>query len=352
MPNIIFSVFKIYYLCSLKMSQNSHNAKIKKIAELAIKILIVLVGCWILYVKIIKNQNLTEMWYSVKLSFSSTKNILLMLLAFALMPVNMALETIKWQKSIKPVETVGFRKAFVAIFTGITAGMMFPNRTGDFLGRIFILEQGNRIKAAMLTFVGNIAQMLVTMSLGSVACFFFLKWSAYWYLLTLLVIIIVLGYLIYFNIHILRHLQRIIPKKWRPRTEQYMEVFSKFSNKELADILLVAIAKYLVYSMQFVLLIWAFDVPLNYLEAMVPIMMTYFLMTIIPFITITEIAIRGSVCVSVFDKWLAMMGINTAFSMMVFSASTMLWLYNLAIPAIIGLFYIRKLKFIRSSYES
>jgi len=319
---------------------------------MAIKILIVLAGCWVLYVKIIKNQDVTVMWNSVKTSFSSTENVLLMVLAFILMPVNMAFETRKWQKSILPVEKVPFKKAYTAIFTGITAGMMFPNRTGDFLGRIFILEKGNRIKAAMLTFVGNIAQMLVTVSLGCIAWIFFGQEKHYWYILIVSLIIIVLGYLIYFNIHILRHIQRLIPKKWRPRTEKYMEIFSSYSKKDLAVILLLAIAKYAVYSFQFVLLIWAFDVPLNYFEAMIPIMLTYLLMTVIPFITITEIAVRGAVCIGVFEIWLAKLGINTSFTMMVFSASTMLWLYNLAIPAILGLFFIRKLKFIRSSYES
>ena len=319
---------------------------------MAIKILIVLAGCWILYVKIIKNQDLTEMWNSVKTSFSSTKNVLLMVLALILMPVNMAFETRKWQKSISPVEKVPFRKAFTAIFTGITAGMMFPNRTGDFLGRIFILEKGNRLKAAMLTFVGNIAQMLVTVSLGCIAWIFFTQEKYYWWVLIISLIIIVLGYLLYFNIHILKHLQRLIPKKWRPRAEKYMEIFSSYSKKDLVQILLLAVAKYLFYSFQFVLLIWAFDVPINYLEAMIPIMITYLLMTVIPYITITEIAVRGSVCVFVFETWLTRLGISTSFTMMVFSASTMLWLYNLAIPAIIGLFFIRKLRFIRSSYES
>lgn len=319
---------------------------------MAIKILIVLAGCWVLYVKIIKNQDLTEMWSSVKTSFSSTQNVLLMALAFILMPVNMAFETIKWQKSVLPVESVPFRKAYTAIFTGVTAGMMFPNRTGDFLGRIFILEKGNRIKAAMLTFVGNIAQMLVTVSFGCIAWIFFKQEDNYWYILIISLIIIVLGYLIYFNIHLLRHLQRLIPKKWRPRAEKYMEIFSSYSKHDLVVILLLALAKYMVYSFQFVLLIWAFDVPLNYFEAMIPIMLTYLLMTVIPFITITEIAVRGAVCIGVFEIWLTMQGISSSFTMMVFFASTMLWLYNLAIPAIIGLFFIRKLKFMRSSYES
>lgn len=334
------------------MNTTSHNAKLRKFAETAIKILIVLAGCWVIYDKIIDNQNITEMWISVKLSFSSPKNILLMALVLLLMPLNMAFETMKWQKSILPIEKVPFKKAYTAIFTGITAGMMFPNRTGDFLGRIFILEKGNRLKAAMLTFVGNIAQMLVTVTLGCFAWIFLSNGSGQIYAGVITLIVLTLGLLFYFNIRILIHFKWLIPRKWRPRVESYMDVFDSFSRRDLMRILLLALAKYTIYSFQFVLLIWAFDVPLNYFEAMVPIMMTYLLMTVIPFITITEIAVRGSVCIWVFETWLTKLGIDSAFSMMVFSASTMLWLYNLAIPAVIGLFFIRKLKFMRKSYES
>ena len=318
---------------------------------MAIKIIIVLAGCWVIYVKLIKNQDITEMWNSMKLSFLSPKNVFLMIFALLLMPVNMAFEAIKWQKSVLPVEKVPFKKAFVAIFTGVTTGMLFPNRTGDFLGRIFILESGNRIKAAMLTFVGNIAQMLVTVTLGGLSCFFFLKWSAYWYIMLILLIIITLGLLFYFNIRVVIYFKKLIPEKWRPRIEKYIDIFDSYTTKDLARILLLALAKYIVYSFQFVLLIWAFDVPLNYVNIMIPVMMTYLLMTIIPFLTIMEIAVRGGVCISVFDAWLTIVGINTSFSLMVVSASTILWLYNLAIPAVIGLFYIRKLKFMRRSYE-
>lgn len=332
------------------MSEKFNRAKLLKIAETAIKIIIVLAGCWILYVKIIENQDFTEMWSNIKDSFSSPKGILLMTAALLLIPVNVAVEAMKWKKSIQPIENVPFSKAFTAIFTGMTAGMFFPNRTGDFLGRIFILEKGNRVKAAMLTFVGNIAQMIVTVSLGCFACVFFvgrLRW------LVLLAATTVLGLLLvlFFNIKIFKYLRVFIPNKWRGKTDSYMGVFNVFSRKELLTILLLAFAKYMVYSLQFVILIWAFDIPLSYFNSMIPIMVTYLLMTVIPFITITEIAVRGSVCVIVFEKWLAINAISSSWSMMVFSASTILWLFNLAIPAIIGLFFINKLKFLRRSYE-
>jgi len=333
------------------MSSKFDRAKLLKFAETAIKIIIVIVGCWILYVKIIENQNLAEMWNGIKDSFSSLRGILLMTAAAALLPVNLAFEALKWKKSIQPIENVPFKKAFTAIFTGITAGMFFPNRTGDFLGRIFILEKGNRVKAAMLTFVGNIAQMIVTVSLGCLACVFFVE-KMKWLVLLGAIAIMTILLLLFFNIKIFKYLQVIVPRKWREKSEKYMGIFGAFSHKELLIILLLAAAKYLVYSFQFVILIWAFDVPLSYSEAMAPIMMTYLLMTIIPFITITEIAVRGSVCVVVFEKWLTIKAISSSWSMMIFSASTILWLYNLAIPAIIGLFFIHKLKFLRRSYKS
>ncbi len=333
------------------MIEKFNRAKLLKIAETAIKIIIVLAGCWVLYVKIIENQDFTEMWSNIKSSFSSPKGILLMTAALLLIPVNVAIEAMKWKKSIQPIENVPFSKAFTAIFTGITAGMFFPNRTGDFLGRIFILEKGNRVKAAMLTFVGNIAQMIVTVSLGCFACVFFAG-RFRWLVLLAATAVMTLLLILFFNIKIFKYLRVLVPKKWREKTDGYMNVFGTFSRKELLIILLLALTKYAVYSLQFVILIWASGIRLSYFNTIVPIMMTYFIMTIIPFITITEIAVRGPICVVIFEKWLEINAITNPSSMMIFSASTILWLYNLAIPAVIGLFFINKLKFLRKSYES
>ena len=70
-------------------------------------------------------------------------------------------------------------------------------------------------------------------------------------------------------------------------------------------------------------------------------------MMVIPFITITEIAIRGSVSILVFEKWFIINGISNSLELMVFSASSLLWILNIAIPSIIGLFLIHRLKFFR-----
>ena len=155
----------------------------------------------------------------------------------------------------------------------------------------------------------------------------------------------------YFNIYLLKYFQFIIPKKFKEKTKDYFEIFSLYNKKELLNILILSFVRYFLYTFQFVLLIWAFKIPLNYFNAMIPISLTYLLMMIVPFITITEIAVRGSVSIIVFENWLIMNNINSSLGMMIFSASSLLWIFNIAIPAVIGLFLTYRLNFFRNKNE-
>lgn len=324
----------------------NNKAKIRKLAELTVKIIIVLLGIYVLYKKIIVNQNVTEVWNRIETSFTNRRQFALMIFAFVLVFLNIFLEAIKWKYQVRPIEIISKWKSFLSIFTGMTAGMFFPNRMGNFLGRIFMLEKGDRIKAAMVTIVGGMAQMIATVSIGLIASIFFVKkYSVFIIIAATLTITLLL--LIYFNIYLLKYFKFLIPKKFKEKTEEYFEVFSLYDKTELLKILMISFARYFLYTFQFVILIWAFGVPLNYFNAMIPIALTYLAMMIVPFITITEIAVRGSVSVVIFEKWLIMNGIDYSFGMMVFSASSLLWIFNIAIPAIIGLFMTYRLKFFR-----
>lgn len=326
----------------------NNKAKIIKIAETSIKIIIVVLGIWILYKKIIQNQNVTQVWNEIKTSFTNSRQFLLMIAAFILVSLNILLEAFKWKVQVKPIEDISIWKSFISIFTGMTAGMFFPNRMGNFLGRIFMLERGDRIKAAMVTIVGGMGQMIATVSFGLLALLIFVE--KYKTLLFIgVIIIITILIVLYFNIHLLKYLQILIPKRFKEKTKSYVEIFSQYTKKELLNILIISFARYLLYSFQFVLLIWAFNVPLSYFNAMIPISMTYLMMMVVPFITITEIAVRGSISIIIFEKWLIMNGINTSLSAMVFSASSLLWIFNIAIPSVIGLFLTNRLKFFRKN---
>lgn len=309
-----------------------------------------LLGIWILYKKLFCENNITEMWNEVKTSLDNKAQIFFLCLTIALVPLNFYLEALKWKVQIKPIEKISKWKSFISIFTGITAGMFFPNRMGNFLGRVFMLEKCDRIKASLMTISGGMAQMIATVSLGMIAAIFFIKKN---YVLCCIAafIIISLLLLMYFNIHIIKHLMFLIPKKYKDKLKEYFEVFSLYNKKELSIILLLSFLRYFLYTFQFVLLLWTFKVPLSYINAMIPVSLTYLMMMIVPFITITEIAVRGSVSLVIFEKWLLINNISDSFGMMVFSANSLLWILNIGIPAVIGLFLTYKLNLFRNKNE-
>ena len=322
------------------------KAKIIKFTETIVKILIVLLGIWILYKKIFHNQNITQLWQDIKTSATTINHIYLISFAIILFPINIFFESIKWKIQLKPIENISIKKSFLSIFTGISAGMFFPNRTGNFLGRIFMLEKGDRIKAALVTVVGGMAQMIVTVIIGLIASIFFIQKYITLYIIGVFSISTLLS-ILYFNIHILKYFNFLIPKKFKDKTKEYFEIFSLYNKTELLKILAISCLRYLLYTFQFVLLIWAFNIPLTYFKSMIPISLTYLLMMIVPFITITEIAVRGSVSIIVFERWLTINGIDNSLGIMVFSASSLLWILNIAIPSIIGLLLTYRLKFFR-----
>lgn len=328
------------------------KAKIIKITELTLKLLIVLLGGWILYKELFLNNEFNEVWHEIKNSFTNVKDkqFFLKLIVLLLFPLNIYLEAIKWKIQLKPIENINTCKSFISIFTGITSGMFFPNRMGNFVGRVFMLEKADRIKASLLSIVGGMSQMIATICVGLFAALFFVKINLFIKLIIVITVITIL-LLMYFNIDLLKYFQFLIPKKFKENTKDYLDIFSHYSKKELLIILLYSFLKYFLYTFQFVILLWSFNVPLTYFNAMIPISLTYLLMMIVPFITITEIAIRGSVSIIIFEQWFIMNGIDTSYKAMVFSASSLLWIINIALPSIIGLFLINRLKFFRNKNE-
>ena len=96
------------------------KAKIIKFTEILIKIVIVLLGIWILYKKIFHNQDITQLMTDLKSLVTTSKNYLLILLTFLLVPINIYLEGIKWKYQLRPIENINNWKSFLSIFTGIT----------------------------------------------------------------------------------------------------------------------------------------------------------------------------------------------------------------------------------------
>ena len=84
------------------------------------------------------------------------------------------------------------------------------------------------------------------------------------------------------------------------------------------------------------------------MHCMILISVIYLFMTAIPTIALTELGIRGSVTIFILGLYFS--SIDLTYSSLetdIFTASTLLWFINLVVPAIMGTFFIFRLKFFR-----
>ena len=123
-----------------------------------------LLFAWLSYsiFKQIKNQpHLEEAWFRIRSAFSNI-SVINLILVFLLMFVNWSLEALKWKLSVQHVQPVSFARAVKAILSGVSFSVTTPNRTGEYLGRVLYMNEGNRLKAISLTILGSLSQLIVT----------------------------------------------------------------------------------------------------------------------------------------------------------------------------------------------
>ena len=167
-----------------------------------------------------------------------------------------------------------------------------------------------------------------------------LQTSPYYYplLIFLLIFFDSLLIIIYLNTSLLSVLLEKVP--WLKKFGNYNVVFSYYTKKELANVLLLSAMRYVVFTTQFFVLLRIFQVQITYPEAIILTMVMLFMISVIPTIALTEISVRGSVAIFLFS----LVTVNISG---VLSATFMLWIINLLVPALIGSVFVFTLKFFR-----
>ncbi len=261
------------------------------------------------------------------LSQSNSKTEILFLL-MVLMIFNWTIESLKWKILIEEVEKITLLKSLRAVLTGITLSLYSPNRSGEFLGRVMHLHPKQRVQGSLLTFIGSICQFTITIQVGLTALVFYsLPESLNFINKTLIFFILILSYFILFNVT--AWMQKLKHFKFLARYEDRFRVLEKFSKQKLALVYVLSAMRYLVFAFQFYMLlkICGIDMPFN--NMVTNIAVSFLLTSIIPSVALGELGIRGSVNLNLFSA-------NHAHDTSILVASFLLWLINLAIPAVIG----------------
>jgi hypothetical protein len=310
---------------------------------------------YFLYRRLFFKENIDQLYVYLKQAYNKTDSITF-IVVICLMFVNWSIETLKWKYLIRKIETVPFFKAFGAVLTGITVSVFTPNRIGEYAGRVFILEKADRWKGVLITVLGSFSQLLVTIVFGSVSLVVFFKIYSVDYFQNiylfygisfLIIFLVVLLIFLFFNITLITGLSKRIPKKFG-RIKRYFSVYKQYSKKELGLVLLMSVARYFIFITQFYILLNLFDIKMPYYATFFIMSLVYVVMSAIPTITLTELGIRGSVALYFFGLYFDKTGdLSTSIEVGVVSVSTLLWLINIAVPALFGALLVFRLKIFR-----
>lgn len=304
-----------------------------------------------LYHQIINQANVHSRWQQILHCYKSWQLITVLFL----MLINWGIETKKWQLLIRHLQPIKFLTAFKSVLSGCSVTMLTPNRIGEYGGRILYIQPQNRIKAISLTIVGSISQLLVTMVMGCIGLLFlrYISQSSsnvlpvlphFWgnVLIYLCVGVTVLIFLFYWRISwLVKVLEKVAAFN---KFIKHISVLDEFTNKQLMQILLLSFVRYLVFVLQYVLLLQALQVQIPFFTCYWLIAVFYLVMAVAPTIGFIELPLRIG----------ALWAILQYFSnneLAISSAALGIWLINLVLPAIIGSLLILSVKIVKENNE-
>ncbi len=285
-----------------------------------LRVLIALLCLWFLYREFFIKDNFNTLWNLFISTPVTFRTLTIIAVALVLVFVNWGLETFKWHMLIARVEPISWFKAFESVISGITFSLFTPNRIGEFAARIFYLESNHRIKGILISIIGSVSQLCITMIAGSFCfCYYLIVHQDLdnlekTLLITAAVMTSTLILLFYFNMDILRTLLLKINRA--KRTRIYLNVFSSYS------------------ALQF------FQISLSLFEGFVVISSIFFVLAIIPTIALAELGIRGAAAIY-------FLGSYSDNSLGILASSYGLWCINLALPAVLGLLFLPRINFFR-----
>ena len=323
------------------------NKSIKILINYFLGPLLLVVLCYSLYTQLMQQPDLLQRWQQIKQSLKSFT----FLAVIFLMLLNWGIEAKKWQLLVGHVQQFGFIQSFKSVLAGCSITMLTPNRIGEYGGRILFLKEANRIKAISLNITSSISQLLVTMVMGCGGLLylrFFSQTSGnalsvlpdFWgnVLIYFSITGTVLLFLFYIRLAWLVRLIEMVPAF--TKAVKHITVLDEFSARQLLTILLLSLLRYLVFVLQYILLLYLLQVNIDTVQCFWLITIFYLLMAVAPTIGFLELPLRAKASMELMKLYSTnTLGIETA--------ALAIWLINLVIPALIGSILILGIKIVK-----
>ncbi|TKC07409.1 lysylphosphatidylglycerol synthase domain-containing protein [Pedobacter frigoris] len=320
----------------------------KKIVSYILKTAIVLFAFWFVYHKLTANENLKD-FRNLLRGISRSEITLVLGVVCSLMLVNWGLEALKWKRLVEQVEKISVWKAIESVFCGLTWAVFTPNRIGEYGGRVFFLSPKRRIIGVVAMAVGNIGQMVLTNIFGAIAiCVFIYRFVSLDYILFYALVFLALVFcaffiVFYFNIRWLNGI--LLSIRFTRKYKKFYAILARYHKRELLNILLFCLARYVVFSTQYFILFYWLIPDIHYLDILMMVSILFFVQSTLPSLDLFDVGVR-SLTASYFFSFV------TRQDVAVIACTASIWLINIIIPAILGSYFVFKLNFFGSIQRS
>jgi len=266
-----------------------------------------------------------------------SKRVFWLIPVIVLLPINWLIEAVKWRLVLRKSHSITLKNAFKSVLAGTSTGVISPNRVGEFAGRILLLPENIRSEAIGLNFVCSFTQLWSTILFGTIAVGFYsdilhpgTSHQIAYGLITLLGIALLFSLGIFiFKIKWLA--DWLMNKGLSLRLNKYFQALSILPKGIVFRLMAWSILRYLVFlTQQLMVLKFLSFAEFPMLEAASLVAMVYFFATLIPVNNILELGIRSG---ATLHLW-GMAFPSLAFVALI--ASLLIWMLNVALPAIAG----------------
>lgn len=306
----------------------------KRSLFLIFKLFIVLIACFFIYKKLATNELLSFSKLKEQLTLVFTTNSWALLGILLLTDANWLLEIFKWKKIVSTLKKITFLQAYEQCLASHTAAIITPNRIGEYGVKALFFEKELRKRIVGLNFISNMSQLLATLLFGSIGLIFifsnFTIETPELNPLKIGILIISVQLLYIFR-------EQLVLLKIKQYIQKATFFFKKIPSIIYKKTVILAIARYLTFAHQFYFLLCLFGVETNYFTVIGLIFCVYFFASIIPSLAIFDWAIKGSIALWVFQ----LIGLN---ELTVLTVTTIMWILNFAIPALIGSIFVINFK--------
>lgn len=257
-----------------------------------------------------------------------------LLLLLLLVPVNWALESRKWQLLVSKVMPIRFGSAVRSTLAGLVTGLVLPAQIGDAVGRVAALDSPERPKTVGAAVISGGIQFYTSVFAGIWALYFLhgtlqIRAAHYRVLQVILWGIVVLG--IAFFLWRKKLLNRAPGTALGTRVREMTEVTGRYRDSELLTAFAVGGLRYAVYMGQYVAGLVFFGFPLTPAEMAASVALILMVKTVLPAVSLLgDLGLRGITALYVFERFSVGAGL-------VMSATLLVWLTNILIPAVAGL---------------